>query len=140
MLKLMKPPALAMTLALATGTAYAADTNGATVPATGAPVPTTQIARNTQDSETTFTEQKKAAEETFESWVTQIGEYAETANENAQDAAETAGESLDEAWADVRASWEDAKDASEDNWEAAKQKFDQSIERLEAAWGELKGG
>ena len=140
MLKSIKTPAIAITLALTAGAAHAGDVNGSMTSATGDHSPSVQVATGTEEMKTTFTEQKKAAEETFDSWVSQIGEHAETANENAQDVAEEAGEALDDAWTEVRASWEEAKDATEDNWEEAKAKFDESVERLEAAWNELKGG
>ncbi|WP_425404446.1 hypothetical protein [Hwanghaeella sp.] len=139
MLKLLKTTALATTLAVTAGVAHATDIDATSVPGNDDKAGAVQMATTANENEISFDEQKKAVEETFESWVDQIAEHAEQADDNAEEVAEDAGEALDEAWAEVRASWEEVKDASEENWEVAKDKFDVAVERLEAAWNELKG-
>lgn len=136
MLKHLKTAALASTVALAAGMAGAGIAHSADAKDAAA----IQLATASNDTNTTFDEQKKAIEETFDNWTEQIAERAEMADEAAQNAAEDAGEALDEAWAEVRTSWNEVQEASEENWEEAKAKFDESIKRLEAAWNELQGG
>lgn len=142
MLKSLKftAPAVAAALALTAGTAVAADRDGAANPAImnhSAPV---QLAASTQEPEISFEEEKAEAEKTFDTWVEQLANHAEQADENAQEMAQDAGDALDEAWTEVRASWEEVKAASAENWEEVKAKFDESVERLEAAWNELQDG
>lgn len=136
MLKRFKTTALASSVALIAGFAAAGYANAAN----SEDAAVIQLATASNDQETTFDEQKKAIEETFDSWTNQIAEHAEAADENAQDVAEDAGEALDEAWVEVQNSWSEVQEASEENWEEAKAKFDESVKRLEAAWNELKGG